>query len=125
MFIGMMLGALAMIGNYTTYNLVACISPVLILGVPIFDTFFVIYIRYLRGMSIISGSPDHFALRLRKWKLSTKQTVVASYGISILLGCAALFIIQLAHLQALVVISILITMALLTGYLLKKIDMTL
>jgi len=125
MFIGMMLGAFAMIGNYTTHNLVACISPVLILGVPIFDTFFVMYIRYLRGMSIISGSPDHFALRLRKWRFSTKQTVIASYGISLLLGCAALFIMQLVHLQALVLISILITMALLTGYLLKKIDMTL
>jgi len=125
MFIGMMLGALAMIGNYTTHNLMACISPVLILGVPIFDTFFVMYIRYLRGMSIISGSPDHFALRLRKWRLTTKQTVVASYGISLLLGCAALFIMQLAHLQALVVVSTLITIGLITGYLLKKVDMTL
>ena len=125
MFIGMMLGAFAMIGNYTTHNLVACISPVLILGVPIFDTFFVMYIRYLRGMSIISGSPDHFALRLRKWKFSTKQTVIASYGISVLLGCSALFMMQLAHLQAVVLIIVLITIALLTGYLLKKIDMTL
>ena len=125
MFIGMMLGSLAMIGNYTTNNLVASISPVLILGVPIFDTFFVMYIRYLRGMSIISGSPDHFALRLRKWRLSTKQTVVVSYLISVILGAAALFLMQLAQLQALILIFVLISTALLTGYLLKKIDMTL
>ena len=125
MFIGMMMGALTMIGNYTTHNLLACIAPVLILGIPIFDTFFVMYVRYLRGMSIISGSPDHFALRLRKWRLSTKQTVVTSYGISALLGCAALFMMQLTQLQALVLIFLLITMAILTGYFLKKIDMTL
>ncbi len=125
MFIGMMLGALAMIGNYTAHNFFACIAPVLILGVPIFDTFFVMYIRYLRGMSIISGSPDHFALRLRKWRLSTKQTVVASYLISILLGGAALLMMQLSSMQALILIFVLISTALLTGYLLKKIDMTL
>ena len=125
MFIGMMLGALAMIGNYTTHNLIGCIAPVLILGVPIFDTFFVMYIRYLRGMSIISGSPDHFALRLRKWRLSTKQTVVASYLISMLLGGAALFMMQLSPPQALILIFVLIIGALLTGYLLKKIVMTL
>ena len=125
MFIGLMLGALTMIGNYTTQNPIACMAPVLILGVPIFDTFFVMYIRYLRGMSIISGSPDHFALRLRKWRLSTKQTVVASYLISMLLGGAALFMMQLSLLQALVLVFVLIFGALLTGYLLKKIDMTL
>jgi UDP-GlcNAc:undecaprenyl-phosphate GlcNAc-1-phosphate transferase len=125
MFIGMMLGALTMIGNYTTQNLIACMAPVLILGVPIFDTLFVMYIRYLRGMSIISGSPDHFALRLRKWRLSTRQTVLASYLISVILGGAALFMVQLVPLQALILVCVLIVGALLTGYLLKKIDMTL
>jgi UDP-GlcNAc:undecaprenyl-phosphate GlcNAc-1-phosphate transferase len=125
MFIGMMLGSLAMIGNYTTRNVVASIAPVLILGVPIFDTLFVMYIRYLRGISIISGSPDHFALRLRKWRLSTKQTVVASYGISALLGCAALFMMRVSQPQALGLIFLLVILALLTGYFLKKIDMTL
>jgi hypothetical protein len=76
-------------------------------------------------MSIISGSPDHFALRLRKWRLSTKQTVVVSYLISVLLGAAALLMMQLVQLQALILIFVLISMALFTGYLLKKIDMTL
>jgi len=88
MFIGMMMGSLAMIGSYTSNNIIACLAPVIILGVPIFDTLFVMYIRWLRGMSIIAGSPDHFALRLRKWRLSTRQTVIASYFISAMLGCA-------------------------------------
>jgi UDP-GlcNAc:undecaprenyl-phosphate GlcNAc-1-phosphate transferase len=125
MFIGMMMGALAMIGNYTENNTVACLAPVLILGIPIFDTLFVMYIRYRRGMSIIAGSPDHFALRLRKWRLSTKQTVVISYGISALLGCVALSMMFLGSLEAVLIIAILLTVAFLTGYFLKKIDMTL
>jgi UDP-GlcNAc:undecaprenyl-phosphate GlcNAc-1-phosphate transferase len=124
MFIGMMMGSLAMIGNYTSNNIIACLAPVIILGVPIFDTFFVTYIRWRRGMTIITGSPDHFALRLRKWRLSTRQTVIASYFISAMLGCAALFMMKVSGCGALLIIIILISIALLTGYFLKKIDMT-
>jgi UDP-GlcNAc:undecaprenyl-phosphate GlcNAc-1-phosphate transferase len=125
MFIGMMMGALAMIGNYTDKNTVACLAPILILGIPIFDTLFVMYIRYRRGMSVISGSPDHFALRLRKWRLSTKQTVVISYGISALLGSVALLMMFLGPLGAGLIVLLLVAVALFTGYFLKKIDMTL
>ena len=124
MFIGMMMGSLAMIGSYTSNNIVACLAPVIILGVPIFDTLFVMYIRWLRGMSIIAGSPDHFALRLRKWRLSTRQTVIASYFISAILGCAALFMMKVSVYGASLIIFILISVALITGYCLKKIDMT-
>ena len=125
MFIGMMMGSLAMIGNFTEQSNVGCFAPVLILGVPLFDTMFVMYIRYRRGMSILSGSPDHFALRLRKWRLSTRQTVVISYGISTLLGIAALVIMKVSAVPAIVIILSLIAAALGTGYFLKKIDMTL
>jgi UDP-GlcNAc:undecaprenyl-phosphate GlcNAc-1-phosphate transferase len=113
-----------MIGNYTSNNIIACLAPVIILGVPIFDTFFVTYIRWRRGMTIITGSPDHFALRLRKWRLSTRQTVIASYFISAMLGCAALFMMKVFVYSAILIIIILISIALLTGYFLKKIDMT-
>jgi hypothetical protein len=76
-------------------------------------------------MSVISGSPDHFALRLRKWRLSTKQTVVISYGISALLGSVALLMMFLGPLGAGLIVLLLVAVALFTGYFLKKIDMTL
>ena len=125
MFIGMMMGALAMIGNYTSKNILGCLAPVIILGIPIFDTLFVMYIRWRRGMHIIAGSPDHFALRLRKWRLSTKQTVITSYMITAILGGSALVMTQVSHYIALGIVISLITIALLIAYLLKKIDMTL
>ena len=126
MFIGMMMGALAMIGNYTSNNLVACLAPVVILGVPIFDTLFVMYIRWRRGLHVIAGSPDHFALRLRKWRLSTKQTVIVSYAITAILGGAALLMVQVAtEYVALWIILSLACAALIVAYCLKKIDMTL
>jgi UDP-GlcNAc:undecaprenyl-phosphate GlcNAc-1-phosphate transferase len=126
MFIGMMIGSLAMIGCYTSHNLVACVAPVIILGVPLFDTMFVMYIRWRRGMPIIVGSPDHFALRLRKWRLSTTQTVMASYIIAVILGVSGLVMMQLpTNYGALVIILALVTVSLLIAYFLKKIDMTL
>jgi UDP-GlcNAc:undecaprenyl-phosphate GlcNAc-1-phosphate transferase len=126
MFIGMMIGSLAMIGCYTAHNLVACVAPVIILGVPLFDTMFVMYIRWRRGMPIIVGSPDHFALRLRKWRLSTTQTVMASYIIAVILGVSGLVMMQLpTNYGALVIILVLVTVSLLIAYFLKKIDMTL
>src|SRR3972149_8900988 len=90
MFIGIILGSLAMTGSYSFVNNVGFIAPLLILGVPIFDTFLVMYIRLLRGQSIFKGSSDHFALRLRKWALSKKTTVITSYGVTIFLGVMAL-----------------------------------
>lgn len=126
MFIGMMMGALAMIGDYTSKNVLACLTPVIILGVPIFDTLFVMYIRWRRGLHIISGSPDHFALRLRKWRLSTKQTVIVSYAITTILGGAALLMVQVTtEYVALGIILSLACAALIVAYCLKKIDMTL
>jgi UDP-GlcNAc:undecaprenyl-phosphate GlcNAc-1-phosphate transferase len=125
MFIGLILGALAMIGSYTIKNNVACIAPIIILGVPIFDTILVSYIRHRRGMSILKGSPDHFALRLRKWKLNTRQTVILSYATSFFLGINAIVIMFVSNKIALNIIGILIILALIFGYYLKKIDMRL
>jgi UDP-GlcNAc:undecaprenyl-phosphate GlcNAc-1-phosphate transferase len=125
MFIGLILGALAMIGSYTKNNSLGFIAPVIILGIPLFDTMFVMYIRWLRGIPVILGSPDHFALRLRKWKLSTRNTVLVSYLASIILGAASLLIMQVTPFQSILILCILIFCALILGYCLKKIDMIL
>jgi UDP-GlcNAc:undecaprenyl-phosphate GlcNAc-1-phosphate transferase len=98
---------------------------VIILGIPIFDTLFVMYVRWLRGIPVIVGSPDHFALRLRKWRFSTRQTVMVSYLASIVLGIASLLIIEVTPAQSALIVLFLICCALTVGYYLKKIDMTL
>jgi len=93
LFIGFMLGALSMVGIYAKANPVAVLAPILILGVPIFDTLFVMTVRWIRGLNPLRGSPDHFALRLRRWRLTLAQTVLLSYGISFLLGAVALIMV--------------------------------
>ena len=125
MFIGLMLGALAMIGSYTENNNIACLAPVVILGIPLFDTLFVMYLRWRRGAPVIYGSPDHFALRLRRWRLSTKQTVIVSYAASLILGLLGIgMMLSPSNFVSFVIVGFIIFSGLLLGYCLKKIDMS-
>ncbi|OGL39514.1 MAG: hypothetical protein A3C43_08150 [Candidatus Schekmanbacteria bacterium RIFCSPHIGHO2_02_FULL_38_11] len=123
MFIGMILGSLAMTGSYSDVNHVGFIAPLIILGLPIFDTFLVMYIRFLRGQSVFKGSSDHFALRLRKWVFSKKATVIVSYGVTVLLGIMAIIMIHSSNSVALSIFSGVILLFLVTAYFLKKVDM--
>ena len=126
LFIGLLLGALSMIGSYTQNNTIACLSPVIILGIPIFDTVFVTYIRWRRGIPIIYGSPDHFALRLRKWRFSTVQTVILSYAASLILGLLAIVMLLLpSNPAALGIILVLLLGGLSLAVFLKRINMSL
>ncbi|MBI3354100.1 MAG: undecaprenyl/decaprenyl-phosphate alpha-N-acetylglucosaminyl 1-phosphate transferase [Nitrospirae bacterium] len=124
MFIGFMIGALAMIGKYTMFNQIGLMAPLVILGIPVFDTLFVMYIRYRRGLSMFRGSNDHFALRLRRWRFTVRQTVLLSYLIGAVLGLFALFIIYLSDINAMIMLSILTVSIVIAGFFLKKIDMT-
>ncbi|MHC4489215.1 MAG: MraY family glycosyltransferase [Planctomycetota bacterium] len=122
--LGFLLGAFSMIGKYTTYNHMALIVPAIIFGVPLFDTLFVSYIRLRRKESVFKGSKDHFALRLRKWRLSVRQTVLFSYGVSTLCGLfgIAIMVSTLMIASALLLLQSVVFLG--TGLWLKKIDMT-
>jgi len=123
LFIGLNLGALAMIGRYTEHNNIGVLVPLVILGVPIFDTLFVMYIRRRRGVSMFLGSTDHVALRLRRWRLSVRQTVVVSYATAALLGAAGVAVMLLEVRGALGVLGALGLLGLAFAWWLKRIDM--
>jgi len=125
MFIGLMLGALSMNNSYTRENLVAAIAPVIVLGVPIFDMLFVMYVRARRGLPVFLGSPDHFALRLRKWRLSTRQTVYFSWAATAILGALAIVIMLATTAVALSLVAGIALASLLLGLFLRRIKMSL
>ena len=123
LFIGFMLAALSMNAGYTRVNLLAVISPVLILGIPLFDLSLVMYIRWRNGIPVMKGSPDHFALRLRRCKLSVRETAFTTYIIAVLLAGAALLISQIPLQWALATMAGALSLACLSAYLLMKVDM--
>lgn len=94
MFIGLLLGAMTMIEKYPSDHPFSLLTPVFILGIPIFDTLFVMYVRYQRGLSVFWGSPDHIAIRLRHWGMSVPQVVVASYLATACVGTIGLIVMS-------------------------------
>lgn len=100
MFLGFMLGALAMSGHYTFNHHVGALAPVVILGVPIFDTFFVMGVRAVRGLPLMQGSPDHFAVRLRNHGYRAGVIAAIGYGAAAALGGCALALVYVPRLWA-------------------------
>ena len=123
LFIGFMLAALSMNAGYTRANILAVISPVLILGIPLFDLMFVMLIRWRLGIPMMKGSPDHFALRLRRCSLSVRETAVVTYIVAIILAGVALLITQVRMEWAIGTLGGTVSVAGLFAYLLMKVDM--
>ncbi|MBI4816047.1 MAG: undecaprenyl/decaprenyl-phosphate alpha-N-acetylglucosaminyl 1-phosphate transferase [Deltaproteobacteria bacterium] len=106
MLLGFTLGAVAMIGQYTAFShRVAAVAPVVILGVPIFDTFFVMGARAWRRLPLMQGSPDHFAVRMRRNGVSAARIAALAYAASVLLGVAALLVCRMRLSDALWVLG--------------------
>ena len=96
LFIGLTLGALAMVMDYTQHNPLGWLAPLYILAVPVIDTAYVTVLRIRAGRKIYYGSPDHFPLRVRKrldgW---TAGTVVVSYAVAVVFGAIGLVVLYL------------------------------
>ncbi len=94
LFIGLTLGALAMVMDYTRSNPLGFLAPLFILALPIVDTAYVTVLRLRAGRKIYHGSPDHFPLRLRR-RLggSTRAAVLVSYGAAVVLGGLGLLLL--------------------------------
>jgi UDP-GlcNAc:undecaprenyl-phosphate GlcNAc-1-phosphate transferase len=107
LFVGLTLGALAMVMDYTRYNDLGFVAPLFFLALPIVDTFYVMFLRARAGRKIYHGSPDHIPLRLRR-RLggSTVKTVVACYAAATILGGIGLVILSFDPLETLIVCAV-------------------
>lgn len=100
LFLGFMLAAFSLTESYTLYNDLAVLTPIIILGVPIFDTFFVMWMRARQGKPVYFGSPDHFPLRLLRSGLPVKHVVIVVYSIGLALAIIAYSAVKLPSVQA-------------------------
>jgi len=123
MFMGFMLAALSLNAGYARINTLAVISPVLILGIPIFDLTLVMFIRWRLGIPVTKGSPDHFALRLRRCNLSVRETAITAYVGGALLGGVALLMTQVQLEWAVATFAGTVSALCLSAYLLMKVNM--
>ncbi len=124
MVIGLIIGALTIMGEYTKYNDAAFISGLLILAVPVFDMIYVIILRLLKGLSPFFGSPDHFALRiLKKWNLSVSKTVSIVIAIQLVASGVAVINFYMNPLVTIIFTSIVVLLFVVLGVILSRIKM--
>lgn len=96
-FMGFSLAIISILGVAKTYTALVLIAPIIILGMPIFDTLFAIFRRIIKGKSIKAVfKPDkgHLHHKLMAKGYSQKQAVLIMYGITAILGMFAIILLE-------------------------------
>lgn len=106
LFLGYNLATIAIIGLTKSATIISLFLPVVILGIPIADTFFAIIRRYFSGKPIFSPDKDHLHHRLLALGLSHKHTVLAIYGVSAVLGASAVLTAMVTTPQGVIIMLI-------------------
>lgn len=97
MLVGVVLAAAVMLADWSDVNSVAAmVSPLAVLGVPLFDVTFVVVVRLVLGLRIWHGSPDHFAVRLRRHGRSASAVAAAACVVTAASSGAALLAANLS-----------------------------
>lgn len=96
MFLGFVL---AMVGIKLRFpgrpNIITWMIPVVVLGLPVFDTTLVVFSRLRRGINPLTNpGRDHASHRLVSLGLSQRQAVILLYGVCCALGVVSLLIMQ-------------------------------
>ena len=90
LFMGFTIAVISLLGFKTT-AITSVFIPLMILAVPILDTFFAIIRRLLKHQSISTPDKQHFHHQLLKMKFSHRNTVLIIYLITILFSTASIF----------------------------------
>ena len=92
LFLGFMLANISAVGAVKGSTLVATIVPVFVLGVPIFDTAFAMIRRLVNHRPIMEADKGHLHHRLMQEGFGQTRTVLMLYGISGIMGIAAVLL---------------------------------
>jgi UDP-GlcNAc:undecaprenyl-phosphate/decaprenyl-phosphate GlcNAc-1-phosphate transferase len=92
LFVGFCLATIATVGAFKVAAAMALVVPILILGVPIFDTAFVIVRRFLNGRPVYQADTSHLHHRLLARGFSQRQTVLILYVVSLGLSVVAVLL---------------------------------
>lgn len=92
-FLGFTMAVVTILGFAKGYTMIAIIAPVLVLGIPIFDTVFAMVRRFLKGQPMLKPDGGHIHHRLIKRGFSQRQAVILLYTITTLLCMLAVLLV--------------------------------
>lgn len=102
-FLGFTLSVVSILGVAKTYTAVVIILPVIVLGLPIFDTLCAILRRIHKGKSlkaVFQADKGHLHHRIVRKGFSQKQAVYILYGISATFGMFAVILFESGIIKA-------------------------
>ncbi|GMB09149.1 glycosyltransferase family 4 protein [Thermolongibacillus altinsuensis] len=107
LFLGYMISVLSLLGfkNVTVFSFVI---PILILGVPISDTFFAIIRRIVNKQPLSAPDKSHLHHCLLRLGYSHRQTVLIIYGMAAMFGLAAVLLSKATMFGSLFVITVIV-----------------
>ena len=95
LFLGFIFGTLTVTGSYvvpTSGSLLPVVIPVLVLSIPLYDTFSVIFIRWREKRPLFIGDKKHFSHRLVELGMSHKNAVLFIYLVCLCVGIPAILL---------------------------------
>lgn len=104
--LGFVLGVLSIQGFLKAYTAIAVAVPLLVLGLPLFDTVFAIIRRLANKKPISKGDSGHLHHRLLQMGLSQRQSVFVLYTVSAVLGLCAIVLADKGTIKAIFLIAI-------------------
>ena len=117
-FLGYSLAIISILGSAKTYTAAVIVLPLIVLGLPIFDTLFAIVRRMIKGKSIkavFKADKGHLHHKLVAKGYNQKQAVLILYGISAIFGIFAVILCDSGIWKALSFLLIVIV-AIASGY---------
>lgn len=103
---------MAIMGFSKGATVISLFIPILILGIPIFDTFFAIVRRYTNHKPIFQPDKGHLHHCLLALGLSHRQTVLIIYAITLFMGICAILLTVLSSRQAILILIVIVVFSL-------------
>jgi UDP-GlcNAc:undecaprenyl-phosphate GlcNAc-1-phosphate transferase len=101
LFLGFMLAALGIKLRFpNNIDAITWMVPVIVLGIPIFDTTLVVFSRIRRGLHPATPGKDHTSHRLVRIGFTQREAVMLLYLIGGMLGMVAVFVTQADLIEA-------------------------
>jgi len=97
LFLGFILACISIKGSLQSPATVITVIPIIVLGIPLLDTFLAIARRLMLGTHPFQADKDHIHHRLLKKGLNHRQSVVIIYAAAIFLGLYAYLITLLNY----------------------------
>ena len=121
-FLGFVLAAIALVVSYAPLERkIALLSPLLILGLPIFDTAFLILMRIKKGKLIFRKSNDHLALRFLSRGYSKKKSLLFMLLLGLFFSLSGVVFSQVANPLGIIMVIFVALVSLIIAFRMSKI----